>query len=124
MTKTCLVLDDDTFMQTLIKVMLSNDGHRVLVASSVEEAFQILEQTQVDVITCDLMMPDTDGITFLKELTARSHLATIPVIVISASEARKDLEVARNYGAVTFVEKPFTMNDLRMALARLTSHNQ
>jgi CheY-like chemotaxis protein len=115
----CLVVDDDSFMQTLLNIILTQDEHHVLTAGNATEAMHILDHQKVDLITCDLIMPGMDGITFLQQLKSNPRFETIPVILITAGGGHIDQAEAKNQGAAALVEKPFTMQDLRQVISKV-----
>ena len=122
MSNTILILDDDSFMRKLLEVFLSRDGYSVLQASDAHEARQYLSSGTVDVITCDIMMPDTDGFKFLEQLKADSRYQDIPVIVVTAAGLPDSITKAYELGACCVVEKPFTTETIRSAIS--TALNQ
>ena len=112
-----LVLDDDLFMRKLIQMLLQRDGHQVFHAGSSEEAFRILGEQHIEIITCDLMMPGIDGLDFLLEIKKNPFQSSIPVIVITASGLTDAIAQAKVLGAVYIIEKPFSEEDIRKAIA-------
>jgi len=116
MSKHVLVLDDDLFTRKLIGMMLERAGYRVSSAATASEAMHILESDPVDAITCDLMMPEVDGLRFIENLKADTQYAHIPVVVITAAGLRGAIEKAQEVGAVAVLEKPFLDAPLRAAL--------
>ncbi len=116
MSKHVLVLDDDLFTRKLIGMMLERAGYRVSSAATASEAMRILESDPVDAITCDLMMPEVDGLRFIETLKADTQYAHIPVVVITAAGLRGAIEKAQEVGAAAVLEKPFLDAPLRAAL--------
>ncbi len=118
MEKHILVLDDDLFTRKLIGMMLERAGYRVTAVATAKEALDALTTSRVDAITCDLMMPDVDGISFLMQLKSDPAYAHIPVVVITAAGLSGAIEKARSIGAAAIVEKPFLDAPLRAALEK------
>ena len=117
MGKHILVLDDDLFTRKLIGMMLERAGYRVSMVASAQEAMRVLNQAPpVDAITCDLMMPDVDGLHFIETVKAEERFAHIPVVVITAAGLHGVIEKARAAGAAAVIEKPFLDAPLREAL--------
>ncbi len=83
-------------------------GHRILSASNVEEAFSAIQREKPAVILTDQMMPDVDGLAFVQILRANPHWADIRVIVVSAKAQEDDIERARQAGANDYLVKPFS----------------
>ncbi len=102
-----LVVDDSLFMRSLISDMLNSDAE-IEVADTAKDGFEAIKKLQKvkpDVITLDLMMPDLDGFSALKQIMARYPT---PVIMLSAY-SRKDADITikcLNAGAISFVLKP------------------
>lgn len=101
-----LVVDDSAFVRKVVREMLSRCPtiEVVGVARDGEEALQLCEELQPDLVTCDLMMPRLDGVGFVREQMARRP---IPILILSASpqDGGQMLE-ALSAGAVDFVQKP------------------
>ncbi len=116
MNKHILVLDDDLFTRKLIGMMLERAGYRVTSVATAEEALETLATSRIDAITCDLMMPDVDGISFLAHLKSNPEYAHIPVVLITAAGLSGPLEKARSIGVAAVIEKPFLDAPLRAAL--------
>jgi len=116
MSYTILILDDDSFMRKLMEVFFTQDGYNVLQASDADEANQYLSSGIVDLITCDIMMPDMDGFAFLEQLKADKRYQDIPVIVVTAAGLPDTITRLYRLGACCVVEKPFTTEAIRSAI--------
>jgi len=84
-----LIVDDDDDFRALMKVELGHAGYAVLDARDAASAFQIARSTRPDVITVDLMMPGTDGWSFIERLRQEPGLAGIPIVVVSGAPDAK-----------------------------------
>jgi len=113
---TVLVVDDDSSYCTIIRELLVRNGYRVQLAYGAEQAFDLLQLEPPDLILTDLMMPEIDGLTFIKRLRATPAQARIPTIVVSALVLAKERVAAVQAGADAFVAKPFSINQLRAAI--------
>lgn len=101
-----LVVDDSAYVRKVIKQMLSRSPFIEVVGVSRDgqEALEMAEQLKPDVITCDLIMPVMDGISFVREQMARRP---IPIVVVSIANEGSELALtALDAGAVDFVQKP------------------
>lgn len=101
-----LVVDDSAYVRKVVSQMLSRSpGIEVVgVARNGEDALEMVEQLQPDVVTCDLNMPVLDGVGFI---TAQMARRPVPIIVISiAAGAGAQVLAALDAGAVDFVQKP------------------
>ena len=105
-----VIVDDEADIRELVQEMLMDEIERTTVCSSVAEVFKILATDTVDLVISDILMPEMDGITFLKEL--RSKKINTSVVFISGSNDIKVLEKALALGAADFIEKPFQNENL------------
>ncbi len=101
-----LIVDDSAFVRKVIRELLSSSPYIEVVghAKNGEEALVLVETLKPDVITCDLNMPELDGVNFVKRQFARQPL---PIIILTASPQDTDHAVeALEAGAIDFVQKP------------------
>jgi len=113
---TVLVVDDDSSYCTIIRELLVRNGYQVRLAYGAQQAFDLLQREQPDLILTDLMMPEVDGFTFIKRLRSSPAQAGIPTIVVSALVLARERAAAAQAGADGFVAKPFSINQLRAAI--------
>ena len=111
-----LVVDDDDSYCTIIRELLIRYGYDVRVAYSVEEAMRLLQEERPDLILTDLMMPEVDGITFIRRLRAMPPHSGIPTIVVSALVLARERAAAAQAGADAFVAKPFSIRQLQATI--------
>jgi two-component system chemotaxis response regulator CheB len=101
-----LVVDDSAYVRKAIKQMLSRSPfiEVVGIAHDGQEALEMVEQLRPDVVTCDLIMPVMDGVSFVKEQMSRRP---IPIVVVSIANEGSELALtALDLGAVDFAQKP------------------
>src|SRR5688500_15817625 len=101
-----LVIDDSAYVRKVVKEMLSRSPFIEVVGTARDgrEALELVEQLQPDVVTCDLIMPELDGVGFVREQMRRRP---VPIIIMSiASETGDAALTALDAGAVDFVQKP------------------
>lgn len=101
-----LIVDDSAFVRKVVREMLSRSPYIEVVGAARDgkEALELVEELKPDVVTCDLMMPQMNGIEFVREQMARCPL---PILVLSmAPENGKEALDALEAGAVDFVKKP------------------
>jgi two-component system chemotaxis response regulator CheB len=101
-----LVVDDSAYVRKVVKQMLSRSPFLEVVGTARDgrEALELVEQLNPDVVTCDLIMPELDGVGFVREQMRRRPL---PIIIMSiASETGEAALTALDSGAVDFVQKP------------------
>jgi two-component system chemotaxis response regulator CheB len=109
-----LVVDDSAYVRKVVTQMLSRSPFLEVVATARDgrEALEIVEDARPDVITCDLNMPEMDGVSFVREQMARQP---VPIIVISiAAGAGEQVLSALDAGAVDFVQKPTALATERL----------
>jgi len=112
-----LVIDDDPIMRQLASTILSREGYAVEVVDSVAEAIESLGRNLPDVVLCDLILPATPGIEFLKHRQATPGLSQIPVIAFSASGETQMMADARVLGAYAVLSKPFSPKQMVAVVA-------
>jgi DNA-binding NtrC family response regulator len=106
-----LVVDDEMGIRELLNEILSDEGHTVYVAESAIQARTIREQMRPDLVLLDIWMPDTDGITLLKEWSKTGQL-TMPVVMMSGHATIDTAVEATRIGALNFLEKPIALQKL------------
>jgi diguanylate cyclase (GGDEF)-like protein len=105
--KVILVVEDDREIQYLLRVVLDGEGREVVVAGTGEEGERVLAEREISLVILDLILPDTDGRTFLTRLRARALTANLPVICVSTRTGPAIQAECYALGADSFVEKPF-----------------
>ncbi len=105
--KLILVVEDDREIQYLLSVVLAGEGREVVVAPTAEEGERVLAERDVALVVLDLILPDTDGRTFLKSLRAHAFTANLPVICMSTRTGPAIRAECYALGADSYVEKPF-----------------
>jgi two-component system, NtrC family, nitrogen regulation response regulator NtrX len=111
-----LVVDDEIGIRELLSEILTEEGHDVRVAENAAAARTARDEARPDLILLDIWMPDTDGITLLKEWAAGGQL-TMPVIMMSGHGTIDTAVEATRIGALDFLEKPVGMQKLLAAIA-------
>ncbi|MDH3546341.1 MAG: sigma-54 dependent transcriptional regulator [Gammaproteobacteria bacterium] len=106
-----LVVDDEADIRALISEILSDEGYAVEVAANAGEARTARAKHKFDLILLDIWMPDTDGITLLREWSESGDLSC-PVVIMSGHGTVDTAVEATRLGAVDFVEKPLSLAKL------------
>lgn len=112
---TILIVDDEVGIRELLSEILSEEGHRVDVAENAQQARDYRLRQAPDLILLDIWMPDTDGVTLLKEWARQGQL-TMPVIMMSGHATINTAVEATRIGALNFLEKPITLQKLLRAV--------
>lgn len=110
-----LVVDDEIGIRELLSEILGDEGHTVLLAESAQQARKAREDNSLDLVLLDIWMPDTDGVTLLKEWAAGGKL-TMPVIMMSGHATIDTAVEATRIGALDFLEKPIALQKLLKAV--------
>jgi DNA-binding NtrC family response regulator len=106
-----LVVDDEEDIRALIQDILSDEGYGVTVAANASEARTARAERTFDLILLDIWMPDTDGITLLREWSDAGDLSC-PVVIMSGHGTVDTAVEATRLGALDFVEKPLSLAKL------------
>ena len=118
-SKVILVVDDDQSFRRVMEYQLGEDGHRVLTASSSASALEQLKSSPVDVLISDVRMPGGDGMELLTRVKALQP--ELPIIMLTAHGTINAAVEAMQKGAADYLTKPFTREQLRIALAKTLS---
>jgi two-component system KDP operon response regulator KdpE len=110
MTKTLLLVDDETPIQRVLAPVLRADGWRVLEAVNAQEALACAAREAIDVVLLDLGLPDADGKDIITGLRSGPGAA---VIVLSARHQESEKVAALDAGADDYIDKPFNIDVLR-----------
>src|SRR5690242_21758960 len=114
---TILVVDDEVGIRELLSEILRDEGYRVAVAENAGQARTWRKQARPDLVLLDIWMPDTDGITLLKEWAAGGQL-TMPVVMMSGHGTIETAVEATRIGALDFLEKPIALQRLLATVKR------
>ncbi len=112
-----LIVDDEVGIRELLSEILIDEGYRVRLAENAEEARRQRSRERPDLVLLDIWMPDTDGITLLKEW-ARAGQLTMPVVMMSGHGTIDTAVEATRIGAFDFLEKPIAMQKLLATVVR------
>jgi len=111
-----LVVDDEHLLRRMLKDVLEEAGHTVIVAEDGQAAITRAKADPPDCILLDIMMPGLDGYETCAALKADPRLAAVPVILITATTDLRVIDRAEQVGATTVLPKPFPIEQLEQAL--------
>ncbi len=120
-TKNILVVDDEVGIRELLSEILFDEGYRIHLAENATQARHFREQHVPDLVLLDIWMPDTDGLTLLKEWVERDQL-TMPVIMMSGHGTIETAMEAMRIGASDFLEKPIALQKLLASVEKAIQH--
>jgi DNA-binding NtrC family response regulator len=106
-----LVVDDEVGIRELLSEILADEGHEVTLAENAAAARRARSAQRPDLVLLDIWMPDTDGVSLLKEWGAGGQL-TMPVVMMSGHGTIDTAVEATRIGAVDFLEKPIALQKL------------
>jgi DNA-binding NtrC family response regulator len=118
-----LVVDDEMGIRELLSEILGDEGHVVATAENAQQARESRLTAAPDLVLLDIWMPDTDGVTLLKEWQ-RDGLLTMPVIMMSGHATIDTAVEATRIGALNFLEKPISLQKLLKAVQQGLSRDQ
>ena len=116
-----LVVDDEMGIRELLSEILTDEGHSVTLAEHAAAARQARSERRPDLVLLDIWMPDTDGISLLKEWSA-ANLLTMPVVMMSGHGTIDSAVEATRVGAVDFLEKPIALQKLLQTVKKALKH--
>ncbi|MEQ1590425.1 MAG: response regulator [Gallionella sp.] len=109
--KQILVVDDEVGIRELLAEILFDEGYQVHLAENAEQARTFRHEHEPDLVLLDIWMPDTDGVTLLKEWVEQD-LLTMPVVMMSGHGTIETAVEATRIGAFDFLEKPIALKKL------------
>ncbi|MFB0935924.1 MAG: response regulator, partial [Propionivibrio sp.] len=116
-----LVVDDEMGIRELLSEILTDEGHSVALAENAAAARKVRSERRPDLVLLDIWMPDTDGISLLKEWSA-ANLLTMPVVMMSGHGTIDSAVEATRVGAVDFLEKPIALQKLLQTVKKALKH--
>jgi two-component system, chemotaxis family, response regulator PixG len=122
--KRVLVIDDDLNIREVVSMCLHKlKGWDVLTVSSGQAGLNQIQTQHPDAIVLDVMMPEMDGLAFLRQLRANANTRAIPVILLTANRYLPDRDLLTELGVVEIVSKPFLPIDLVRQIDRALEGN-
>ena len=118
-----LIVDDEIGIREVLQETLEDEGYTVALAENAEEARQLRNQTRPAMVLLDIWMPDSDGITLLKEWAKNGQL-TMPVVMMSGHGSIDTAVEATKIGALDFLEKPIPLQKLLNAVERALKYSK
>jgi two-component system, NtrC family, nitrogen regulation response regulator NtrX len=118
-----LVVDDEIGIRELLSEILSDEGYDVQLAENAGAARAFRTQIRPDLVLLDIWMPDTDGITLLKEWASSGQL-TMPVVMMSGHGTIDTAVEATRIGAYDFLEKPIALQKLLATVGRAITRGE
>lgn len=108
MPATILCVDDDELVLMAIEELLKTEGYNILTASGGQEALDLLEGQDVDLMIFDIIMPGMNGYELCKKVRRMERFADTPIIMLTAMSGEEDREKGMAAGATVYLPKPIS----------------
>jgi CheY-like chemotaxis protein len=112
--------EDDPSIRKLVQAALRSTSHEVHIAEDGKRGMDLIERVLPDVVFSDVAMPEMDGFELADAMHAAPHLAHIPIVFMTASVQREQIDECFRHGAAGHMAKPFTMTELRARVAQFS----
>lgn len=119
MSKTVMVVDDSGSFRTVVKLALQKAGYAVVEAMDGADAAAKLDGRKLNLIVCDVNMPNMDGLSFLRHLKTTGSYKFTPVIMLTTESQESKKAEGRAAGARAWITKPFQPSTLVDAVNKL-----
>lgn len=116
-----LIAEDNAEIRTLVSSILVEEGHKVGVAQNGQQALDMMVDDPPDVLVLDIMMPQMDGYTVLKELKSSGIKETMKILILTAKTSESDWVRGYKLGADSYLTKPFDTDELINGIEDLLS---
>jgi CheY-like chemotaxis protein len=110
--------EDDPMIRKLVQNALRATTHQIHFAENGRQGLELIERLRPDVVFTDVAMPEMDGFQLADAIRAIPDLAHIPIVFMSASVQRDQIEECFRHGAAGHLAKPFTVAELRSRVAQ------
>jgi two-component system, NtrC family, response regulator PilR len=117
-----LIVDDEASLRDLLTTVFEEDGNRVETAGTLAEARAVVQKDEVDLVLCDLMLPDGSGLELLREI--KSQNLSMAVIMITAHTSTKSAVDALKAGAFDYIAKPFDIEELKIIVRKAVEQKE
>lgn len=114
--------EDDPMIRKLVQAGLRSTKHDVHVAEDGKQGLALIEKVRPDVVFSDVAMPEMNGFELADAMRARPDLAHIPIVFMTASVQREQIDECLRHGGAGHLAKPFTMAELRTRLAQFSKN--
>jgi two-component system chemotaxis response regulator CheY len=119
MAKTIMIIDDSASLRQVVGIALIGAGYEVIEACDGQDALNKLTGQKINLMLCDVNMPNLDGISFLKALRTLPAYKFTPVIMLTTEAGEDKKKEGQLAGARAWVVKPFKPEQLLLAVAKL-----
>lgn len=113
-----LYIEDNVDNRTLIRRILTAEGHEIKEAGNAGEALEMLTILHPDLILMDINMPDKDGYTLTTQIRAMAGFESVPIVALTANVMRGDRERSLEAGCDGYIQKPIDIDLLPLQIER------
>lgn len=122
--KAILAIDDEEHILELLRYNLESNGFEVYTSTTIKEGRAIIDEKQIDLVLLDIMLPDMDGITALRQFKMDEKTKWIPIIMVTAKSEEIDKIIGLELGADDYIAKPFSVRELVARVKVVMRRNQ
>ena len=119
--KNILIVDDDPTLTTLVEKFLKKEGYKATAITDAVDGLEYVMKNDPDLIILDVMMPVINGFNFCKLLKQEKDKENIPIILLTARDQMKDIEIGLEVGAEAYLVKPLNMVELLKTIKMIES---
>ena len=129
--KNVLIVDDDSQIRELVGDTLTASGYAIKTASSISQAEGLLRRQRMHLLILDRLLPDGDSLEFVRKLRREPGMDSLPILILSASNAASQRSAGLYAGADDYMGKPFSTTELlarvhallrRLSVEKISSH--
>ncbi len=119
MAKKILIIDDSAVFRKVLNLNLKSAGYEVVEAVDGVDGFNKLMAGSIDLVVCDVNMPNMDGLTFVGKVRANENTRFIPIIMLTTESQEEKKKKGLEAGAKAWLVKPFAPEQLLNAISKL-----
>jgi two-component system chemotaxis response regulator CheY len=119
MAKTVMIVDDSASLRQVVKMALTGAGYNVIEAQDGKVALGLLDGRQINMVVCDVNMPNMNGIEFVKEAKKLAAYKFMPILMLTTESQEAKKEEGKAAGAKAWMVKPFSPTQLVSAVGKL-----
>ena len=109
----CLIVDDEKHFLLYLRILFEHNGYEVFTSLNVNDALDVVNNENIELIITDINMPDKNGLQFISELKEMEETRDIPVLVVSNYDTQEIMSRSMELGAIGFMRKPFLQRHLK-----------
>jgi len=124
MKERILIVEDDRNISKLLKYNLENSGYECIAAFNAEKALQVIDESPVDLLILDIMLPGMDGLDLCRAIKGTESSKTLPIIIVTARGEEVDKIVGLELGADDYIVKPFSPRELLLRIRAVLKRSE